>query len=382
MSLTKYLHKTKQFIVIISARLPFLLRNIMISMISPLASSPNTSRYLATPSWISGKYILKFMRRTKMVLVGDGEFAFSKKNFFYLDRNTNSYHVVPNVKIDSPFYNEYKHYSFFSAFRTGKYLYINNGVSDEWELVYNGKRGIYNSMCFIERDSCIYLLFIEYTPGEIREQHRVLEFSFDTKNIREVKRFYTYEDYLNDNTLDYCRHIHVIQRDPFTNDIYVGTGDSDSESKIYISKDQGISFQEYYSNGQETRTLSFLFTEKSIFWTTDTHQFQFIIKKGRTDSYAKKIPLVNGALWHTIPVSFNGTVLNLISSNSEGHHFDNYNRLYGVIICDDTPVVYELFKCRSYCQYSQFFLLSVCDNYVYMYDIDSHQYCRAKICMQ
>ena len=318
--------------------------------------------------WVSGGYSLGGLKRTKGIHLNDC-LSVTKEGLYFQDKLKIEFSPFER---DNIFYIDFKEYldgdKGYYAFRTASRLFVSENLVD-WDEIYNKKRGIKNSMLFTKREDEVILIFIEYTPGTIRERHHIIEYSFSNKRISIAKEFFTYSEYLENNSLDCCRHIHVIDRDPFTNDIYVGTGDNDIESAIWVSKDNGKSYNLLYRNGQLGRTLSFMFTEKSIFWTMDSHEPQFIVRYDRNSKETAYFPVVNGALWHSFRIDFDGKSLYLIGSNSEGAHFDNNNRVYGITLEDDCPRVFELTRCKSWTQYDQLFPVYVRDNEVYLYDI-------------
>lgn len=81
-----------------------------------------------------------------------------------------------------------------------------------------------------------------------------------------------------------ARHIHLIKVDPYTGDVYFGTGDHDSHAMIRRSTDQGKTFQLIGLGSQEYRTLGIWFTENYIYWNMDkTFPDQMIFRAKRSD---------------------------------------------------------------------------------------------------
>lgn len=318
--------------------------------------------------WIPGVFSISNLRKTRGFRINE-HLSFTKKGLFcdkalVIAFTSNEQENILYIDYKE-FFSENTHYY---AFRTGSRLFVSNNLAD-WEIIYEKKRGIKNSMLFTKRGNEVFLIFIEYTPGTIRERHRILEYGFSCKSINVVKEFHTYGEYLKDHNLHCCRHIHVIDRDPYTNDIYVGTGDNDIESAIWVSRDNGLTYDLFYRNGQIGRTLSFMFTKDCVYWTTDTHEPQFIVRYNRYSNEVDFIPLINGALWHSFKVNISGNILYVIGSNSEGAHFDNKNRVYGISLENDTPRVFELLSSNSWTQYDQLFPVFVRNNEVCLYDI-------------
>lgn len=66
------------------------------------------------------------------------------------------------------------------------------------------------------------------------------------------------------------RHVHCVAQDPFTNNVYVTTGDHDRESLVMTSDDDGRAFRIVGTGSQVWRTTDLLFTEDSILWGVDS----------------------------------------------------------------------------------------------------------------
>jgi len=72
------------------------------------------------------------------------------------------------------------------------------------------------------------------------------------------------------------RHIHACQVDPFTGDIWIGTGDGNSQSRIYYHKNLllpdstgKVNLNLIGIGSQEYRVVSFAFSKKFIYWFMD-----------------------------------------------------------------------------------------------------------------
>ena len=258
----------------------------------------------------------------------------------------------------------------FYALRSGGTIRISDNLKN-WKLIYQGKRGIKDSMVFVKTEDGLNLLFIDYTPGTARERHHIYSYNIKKGELKVKQVFYTFSENQEKDLSPCARHLHTIAKDPYTGYIYVGTGDNDWESSIFVSKDNGEHFEMYLSGSQQYRALSFFFTEKSVFWNTDTHESQAIYRLDKYSSNVERYPLINGALWCTLkyPHKVEGCDFYMMSSNSEGALFDNYNRVYGILIKDERPLFYELLKKRSRTKYSQQFPLGLgAEDNIILYD--------------
>lgn len=68
------------------------------------------------------------------------------------------------------------------------------------------------------------------------------------------------------------KHFHCIQYDPYRKELWLASGDTDTESKIWISKDDGNNWDLKYSGSQKTRTLGFVFEKDAIYYGMDSPQ--------------------------------------------------------------------------------------------------------------
>lgn len=324
--------------------------------------------------WKVNEYKLSSRKKTtKRPLFTDTNICIYWENDFLYKQTCDGIVKLCAYQLDDFMYSDMEYAEGWYAIRSGGIIRISSDLQN-WKEVYRGKRGIKNSMCFCGSGKNLSLLFIEYTPGVVRERHKVWKYSVLAEDLSIIKEFYTEKEHITQGLFPCARHIHVIMKDPFTGDLYVGTGDSDIESGIYCSKDNGKTFVLLFGGKQDYRALSFIFTKNAVFWNTDTHESQAIYRILRKDMAQKKVtrfPLVNGALWCSLkyPVKINGCDFYIMSSNSEGALFDNYNRVYGIKIDNDVPVSYELIKKRSRTCYSQLFILGLdINNRIYFYD--------------
>ena len=71
------------------------------------------------------------------------------------------------------------------------------------------------------------------------------------------------------------KHFHCVQIDPFTKDIWLASGDTNDEAKIWKSIDEGETWQELFSGSQHTRTLGFIFEKDVIYYGMDSPTSDF-----------------------------------------------------------------------------------------------------------
>ncbi|MEN4006015.1 MAG: hypothetical protein PQ964_01425 [Methanobacteriaceae archaeon] len=133
-------------------------------------------------------------------------------------------------------------------------------------------------------------------------------------------------------TFSDIRHIHCVQFDPFSENIWLCTGDRDSESKIMISKDEGENWFSIASGDQIFRTVSLIFTKESVYWGTDIPTRQnYICRYIRKDGTIEKLQPVSGPV-HYSTILGDGVKLfaTIVEGNSEGgiSEWDKYAHIW------------------------------------------------------
>ena len=69
------------------------------------------------------------------------------------------------------------------------------------------------------------------------------------------------------------RHIHGLRIDPFTNDWWLCSGDSDSQCRVYRSQDSGDTWEQIVSGSQHERTTSFVFEQDYVYFGMDSPDY-------------------------------------------------------------------------------------------------------------
>lgn len=116
------------------------------------------------------------------------------------------------------------------------------------------------------------------------------------------------------------RHLHFVQRDPYSGDWWVGSGDRDAESAIWRSGDNGQTWQTVGSGSQWWRTIGVAFLPDCVVWGTDAgidaEQFDnAIVRWDRASGQMTPQQAVEGPV-HGIAVRADGAVL--ITTGCEG----------------------------------------------------------------
>ena len=258
---------------------------------------------------------------------------------------------VSNIELESNEYNQIIRGGKYQFLRTNNKLYVSFDNFKSSKLIYNDRRGIKESMVW--NDSTNKLLYTMYTPGKIRLRHYLIQYDPENNITDTLHTFYKTSEHDSLGVSPFCRHIHILCKDDYTKDVYVGLGDYDKEPAIYRSTDGGKSLECVGSGSQIWRPLSIFFTKDYIFWTTDSEAPQYINRILREqlnhlpikDDEIVKFPLFNSALWCKVKVSDD---FYLIGSNSEGQFYDDYHRIYGIHFSNDgVPTVYNLHEEKS-----------------------------------
>lgn len=95
------------------------------------------------------------------------------------------------------------------------------------------------------------------------------------------------------------RHIHGIFHDSYSDSIWITTGDNDSESAIWNTKDQFQTVNRIIGGSQQTRTIQLLFSEDYIYFGSDTpNEKNFIYRLKRNELSAEKLQSVGGSIFY------------------------------------------------------------------------------------
>lgn len=118
----------------------------------------------------------------------------------------------------------------------------------------------------------------EYKSNQNREPIRVLKNNIETMLWDEVWCFHD------------IRHIHGIFHDPYTDSMWVTTGDSDKESGIWVTEDNFRTLTKVLGGSQQFRAVQLLFTKKKIYFASDApNEINYIYEFDRNSTRVKKL---------------------------------------------------------------------------------------------
>lgn len=132
---------------------------------------------------------------------------------------------------------------------------------------------------------------------------------------------------------DVIRHLHSVQYDPYTGYIWLGTGDSDSQSIIYYTKDDFETLELVAEGSQDYRVVSYAFTEDYIYWGSDAPNVpQKIIRLSRNDlSTIEEVGVFADKPFYFSYLTRDGVILkSTVTEKIEYMEIDNKNRVFAI----------------------------------------------------
>lgn len=337
--------------------------------------------------WIKDKYEFKEVlsdSHIKFVYTqGDSSF-YIKNDSLFLQHKTNKSIFYSKLPVLDNMYNQFMFKFGFYAYRTNNNIFVSNDLKN-WELIFSGPRGIKESILIVKNTNGYELLFTEYTPGVIYTRHNLWAYNLITKQLRSRKLFYKTEEFISNGLTPHARHIHFLSQDPYSNIIFMGTGDLDSQSSIYYSTDNGINFKVLGMGSQYWRSLSMLYFKDNIYWTMDSSSPQFLLQISRSNIFENSklynlFPLINSALWCSQKIYINNKEGYLISQNAEGQLYDKLYRVFLIIEENNKPIAYQIFANTAISVYDQIYPVGLfLDNSILFYSIPNNKFLIYKI---
>ena len=132
------------------------------------------------------------------------------------------------------------------------------------------------SFCVADINGTKTLLIGEYNNnptrvnGSTNDQVRLMKSTDNGDTWTEVVHFN------NDGSTNQIRHIHTVRQDPYSGNIYIGTGDSDNQCGIIVwdgsSPLHSNAYDDFSVRGkQRYRAVDFIFTQDNVFIFSDTN---------------------------------------------------------------------------------------------------------------
>lgn len=103
--------------------------------------------------------------------------------------------------------------------------------------------------------------------------------------------------------LDSVRHVHGIFHDPYTESLWMTTGDSDAESAIWRTDDRFATLSCVLSGTQQTRAIGLLFTRDHVYFGSDTpDERNHLYRIERSTGTCDRMLPVEGSVFHAANV--------------------------------------------------------------------------------
>lgn len=222
-----------------------------------------------------------------------------------------------------------------------KKIYMSRDLSN-WEIIGdNVVPALYHAFCSVydEIADTTYIFSGQYTSDSntVDTRHKVFKATVtdNSVNWETAIEFYSYNEYLDQSLTPSAHHVHVVNVDPYTNSIWVNVGDVDSVNAWYCSNDYGQTFTKIGGGSPDWRSLSIWFTEKYIYWNTDSGSPQSIWRLDRNnlnvqsqeDDYKEHVALLdNGSHWYSC---WANDIL-IMGQSCEGEIRDERLRVFGI----------------------------------------------------
>lgn len=171
--------------------------------------------------------------------------------------------------------------------RCSNRVYLSHDLKN-WKKVFQGTHdGLYHSFDFYY-DSIqkkVFLYMSEYSWENLNNEHKVYRGIISSDGNTNWKTLITFYSRNSFESTPWLRpiayHIHTVMVDPFSGNIWIGTGDFNNESMIIYSTDHGDTFHLLGMGSQDYRPLAFWFTKDYIYWNMDTYAPQSICRISR-----------------------------------------------------------------------------------------------------
>ena len=100
-------------------------------------------------------------------------------------------------------------------------------------------------------------------------------------------------------TFSSVRHIHGVFHDPYTNALWVTTGDNDSEAAIWRTDDEFKTLRKVAGGSQQVRAVQLLFTSSHVYFGSDTPDEQnYIYRMDRCGNQLQRLSKVGGSVFY------------------------------------------------------------------------------------
>jgi hypothetical protein len=193
----------------------------------------------------------------------------------------------------------------FKSFKSNEF------VSNHTLNHYNkGNQGIFNNGILQKNDSSLF--YGEYFRNEKSEEVHIYE-SLDSGLTWHLQHVFQPNE---------IRHIHAIQKDPYTGNLWVCTGDNSKNSKIGYSDDNFKSIKYIGTNSEKFTATQLVFTPKHVYWGADPFDLADvgIFRWDRNSQVLDKITSERACFFYTTMLK-QGTLV--FTTDREATEFEN-----------------------------------------------------------
>lgn len=143
----------------------------------------------------------------------------------------------------------------------------------------------------------------------------------------------------------HIRHIHSLQKDPYSPKLWVCTGDDDNEALIGWSEDNFKTIVPIGEGGQKWRACHVIFTKEAVYWGADTgsNENAGIYRWDRDSRALTKLASISGAIFYGTRMA-NGTII--MSTDREGFPNETDDKTSLIIVSDEA--VKSMVECGSW----------------------------------
>jgi len=161
-----------------------------------------------------------------------------------------------------------------------------------------GNQGLRNAGIVSVNDTLVYLG--EYFRNPDKEKVRIYN---SLNNFRSFEVAFEFEP-------GETRHIHAVQKDPYSEKLWVCTGDADNESMVAWSDNGFSSINKIGHGSQIWRVCQLVFTEEALYWGTDTgnEDVAGIYRWVRDTGELKKLKEIDREVFYGVRLA-NGTIV-------------------------------------------------------------------------
>ena len=190
-----------------------------------------------------------------------------------------------------------------------------------------GDQGIRNDGILNYNDTSLYLAEYFTNPG--RERVNIFDYKKTPDRCNVAMSF----------PPGRIRHVHAIQKDPFTGKIWICTGDSDEESFIAWTDDGLKTIHTIISGSQAARACQLVFTESSVLWGTDSGAYDNpgIYKWDKSSGKLINMLKTEGAMFYATRLK-NGTKVFSMDREGLACEKDKRTKLFIVSVNDSVRV--------------------------------------------